>query len=250
MRLCFLGTGSAIPSAGDGFTSFLAEEGGSLVLVDCGDDAYRSLLEAGRDPLALDALVLTHEHADHLGGLPAFVAALDCARRAKPLALAAAPALAGKAQALLGAFGLDPGNLSFEPRFSRGWEAAGLRVELIEGRHSVPTSMVLFSSRRGGRLLYSSDSRYEPGFLASGAGHCATLIHEATYPHDRLPASTGHSSALEAGLAAREIGAERLFLCHFQESAFPAGFDPAAEAASSFGGEAIRPELLRWYEVA
>lgn len=250
MRINFLGTGSAIPSAGNGFTSFLAEGAGSLVLVDTGDNAVRSLLEVGEDPFSLDALVLTHAHADHLGSLPAFVAALDCMRRQKPLTLVAAPWMEPIATSLMAAFDIIPGKLPFELRFASSWDSGGLRVDLLEGHHSVPTVMPLFSEGGRARLLYTSDIQYRPGQLVGRSGSCATLIHEATYPHDRLPSVTGHSSARQAGLAAREIGAESLFLCHFQETSFSAGFDPAAEAAGAFGGRTIAPKLLAWYEVA
>lgn len=47
--------------------SILVEEGGTTVLVDCGPDMRMQLLDAGVD--RLDAVLVTHDHADHTHGI-------------------------------------------------------------------------------------------------------------------------------------------------------------------------------------
>jgi len=248
MKVCFLGTSSAIPYAGNGYTSFLLENAGRLVLIDTGDNAVKSILEAGRDPMLLDALVLTHEHADHLGGLPSLIAALDCMKRGKKLVVIASPRLRMKALTLLSLFDIIEDKLSFELEFVTQWQTDDAHIELLAGNHSAETMMPRFSGTDEA-LLYTADIRYKAGQYMPYADTCQTLIHEATYANSSLPLDTGHSSALQAGMAASEIGAKRLFLCHFQNDAYESVDAPRLEAARSFGGEIIIPRLLRWYSI-
>jgi len=51
------------------------------VLVDVGMSAretVRRLVEVGEDPSSLDAILITHEHSDHAGGLRVFLGGVDC----------------------------------------------------------------------------------------------------------------------------------------------------------------------------
>jgi phosphoribosyl 1,2-cyclic phosphate phosphodiesterase len=48
-------------------SSILVESGGELVLVDCGPDLRRQLLDA--DVGRIDALIVTHDHGDHCHGI-------------------------------------------------------------------------------------------------------------------------------------------------------------------------------------
>ena len=64
-RLCSLGSGSR----GNGT---LVEMGGECILVDCGfslKQAETRLLRAGLRPADLSAVLVTHEHSDHAGGV-------------------------------------------------------------------------------------------------------------------------------------------------------------------------------------
>jgi len=248
MRIRFSGTASAIPAAGSGFTSFLVEVGGRLGLIDMGDNPARAVLEADADPVELAFVAITHRHADHLGAFPALIASLDCLRRSEALEVAAGPTVADDARHLLEFFGLLPETLSFPLHYVGSWASDDASLELLDGNHSVPTSMVRLREGLAG-VLYTSDCVFKPELVAANAAGCAVLIHEATCPESRLPPATGHSSARQAGLAAAAAGVERLFLCHLDPPAWRGAGDPVAEARRVFSGEVIVPVPGTWYAV-
>jgi phosphoribosyl 1,2-cyclic phosphodiesterase len=66
MRLIILGSGSS-------GNSVYVESGGASVLVDVGlsaKETARRMVEVGLDPARLKAIVVTHEHSDHVKGVP------------------------------------------------------------------------------------------------------------------------------------------------------------------------------------
>jgi phosphoribosyl 1,2-cyclic phosphodiesterase len=70
MRFASLGSGSE----GNGL---VVEAGSTRVLVDCGFSVRSTAKRLGRlgvAPTAITAILVTHEHADHMGGVPAFAA--------------------------------------------------------------------------------------------------------------------------------------------------------------------------------
>lgn len=70
MKLTFLGSGSAF-TTGDNFHSnmLLESENGKRLLIDCGSDARHSLAKIGLGFADIDAVYISHLHADHSGGL-------------------------------------------------------------------------------------------------------------------------------------------------------------------------------------
>lgn len=68
MRFASLGSGSR-------GNATLVEQGSTLLLIDCGfslRETERRLLRAGRDPAKISAVLVTHEHGDHISGVDLF----------------------------------------------------------------------------------------------------------------------------------------------------------------------------------
>jgi ribonuclease BN (tRNA processing enzyme) len=73
MRLHVLGCGDAFGSGGRHQSAYLFEASDRLFLLDCGPTALLAMKRAGFAPRDLDAIILSHLHGDHFGGLPFFM---------------------------------------------------------------------------------------------------------------------------------------------------------------------------------
>lgn len=71
MKLLFLGAGSGIGTDFGNFQSnmLLIADSGKKLLIDCGTDIRFSLTHAGYRSQDIDALYVSHLHADHIGGI-------------------------------------------------------------------------------------------------------------------------------------------------------------------------------------
>ena len=68
--ISFVGTSDGLPSVNRGQASFLVRLAGKQILLDAGEPCSRSLLEMGENPNDIDAVIISHTHSDHVGGLP------------------------------------------------------------------------------------------------------------------------------------------------------------------------------------
>jgi ribonuclease BN (tRNA processing enzyme) len=134
VRIRFLGCGDAFGSGGRLNTRFLVDRrNASCFLIDCGASAMVSIRRFGIDPNRIDAIVLSHLHVDHFGGLPTFI--LDAqlvSRRARPLTIAGPKGLAARLDSLIEAH--FPGSVKVDRRFP---------IELIEISPGRPVDLCL-----------------------------------------------------------------------------------------------------------
>jgi ribonuclease BN (tRNA processing enzyme) len=249
MEIVFLGTSCAEPTAKNGFTSFLVDTGRLLILVDASGNPVQSILEAKRDPRSLDLVVLTHYHADHIAGYPSLIQTLSCMGRQQALNVVSSQSTRRKAEELLNILEMNASNTTYPVRICDGYKDSSVELHLLDGNHSVPTSMVAIQSERK-TLLYTSDTAFSQRIVELARG-CQTLIHEATFSHSRVgePGHEGHSSAYQAGLCAAQAEVDRMFLCHICWHKYSQKSAIVEEARSAFHGEIIVPEPFVWYSL-
>jgi ribonuclease Z len=205
------------------------EESAGVLLIDCGGDVLQRMMAAGLDPVRLHALVLTHEHPDHISGFPLLIEKLWLMGRTDPLPVyGPAPALA-IARALFEAFHTT-GWLGVP---EREWHPipleAGAEVfsddvfDVISTPviHPVPTIGVRVRNAGGATVAYSADTA-KCDAMVDIARNADVLVHEATGSQPGV-----HSSAQEAAEVAADAGAGRLVLVHL-----PPGLAPSDVAAA------------------
>ena len=90
----------------------------------------------------------------------------------------------------------------------------GESITLEDGRTVSPTE-VLGAPRAGRRLLYITDTLYQPGLVSFCRG-ADLLIHEGMFAHDMLEEAVDrkHCTVQQAATLARDADAKRLILTH------------------------------------
>ncbi len=77
IKLTFLGTSDAIPSAERNHTSILLEYKNENILIDCGEGTQRQFRKAELNPNKTTRILITHWHGDHILGIPGLLQTLS-----------------------------------------------------------------------------------------------------------------------------------------------------------------------------
>jgi ribonuclease BN (tRNA processing enzyme) len=85
--ILFVGSGDAFGSGGRFQACILVTTDTFRVLLDCGATSLMALKHFGIDPGQIDAIVISHYHADHFGGIPLLILDGQFSRRDRPLAI-------------------------------------------------------------------------------------------------------------------------------------------------------------------
>src|SRR5260370_3457910 len=135
-----VGSACGFPVSGRGHSSLLLCVLDRSVLIDAGEPCSRSLMEEGFTVNNIEAVLLTHGHADHTGGLPMLIQSLWLSQREKPLTIFLPEELSKPLQLWLDAIYLGPAFMPFELKFvawetQQFFEELGLKISQRETAH-------------------------------------------------------------------------------------------------------------------
>ncbi|HEY0735267.1 MAG TPA: MBL fold metallo-hydrolase [Herpetosiphonaceae bacterium] len=220
-RVVILGAGTALPDRDRDNTSLVWDSPGGGLLIDCGGRAYQQLLRADIDPKSLRGVLLTHNHTDHIYGLPALLFHLWLAQYPGTFDVYANTSTLSMARRLVAALELEQNGQMCATSWHELPETIDHQVLATDAytiattpvRHSRPTLAVKIVDReRRQTLVYSADTEPCPE-LEQFAQGAHTLIHEATVT-DPVNNYT-HTTPRQAGEIAVRCGVQRLALIHF-----------------------------------
>jgi ribonuclease Z len=248
-----LGCSAAMPTKDRNLSSIAVRRDGDVLLLDCGEGTQRQMLRFGVSAMKAKAVFITHLHLDHFLGVFGLAETLKIAGKEGKLKVfvpkGGAPLFSGRelldvveygegriadfgeyfASAFMvkhgrNSFGIaleEKGKIRFYEEKAKGLGLKGPMFTEIQqkGKLTVNGKVVKLKDvtylQAGKKLVYTGDTA-PCAAVARAAKGADLLIHESTFGQDRLEEAkeAGHSTALDAALAAKKAGAKRLLLTH------------------------------------
>ncbi len=264
MRVTVLGKSPSYTDADGACSGYLVEDGDTVLLLDCGNGVFAKLRQF-LDYVEVDAVVISHMHADHILDLVPYAYALVYAPRQQPVPVDRWPGTQTPARPVLHAprgareqFRRLVGTWGPEELIEQAFdvreygpedvlEVGTLRVRFHPVPHFTATNAVEVSSTNGGgRLTYGADHRPTDEIVAF-ARDTDLLLIEGTLPRPESEGIRGHLTPAEAGEHGRAAGAKRVVLTHISDELD--ALWARDEASKAYGGEVELAAEGQVYEV-
>jgi ribonuclease BN (tRNA processing enzyme) len=240
VRITVLGKSPSWQDADGACSGYLVEAEGATVLLDCGNGVFGKLRRY-IDYLDVNAVLVTHLHADHFLDLVPYSYALTYGPRQQGDApahprLYAPPGAREVFRRVVGAWGsevlIEAAFALTEYDVSEELHVGPLAIRFQPVPHFTATNAVQVLNG-GVRLTFGADHRPTEELCAFASGSDLLLI-EATLTEPERDGPRGHLTAGEAGEHGRRANARRLVLTHISDELDPEWARREAEA--TFGG--------------
>lgn len=233
VEVVVLGSGSR------GNCTLLRADGGRGVLIDAGFSAKeirRRLEQAGQDPCKVEAILLTHEHSDHLAGVRVF------ARRTGSAVLANDATLRAAALTFL--------DVPHVAAFENGvpFSCGPFTVTAFPVPHDAADPVGFVLEAEGVRIGYATDLGHVTRLVETRLTACHAVVFEANHDRDmlmagpypwvtkqRVASTHGHLSneyAAQALPPIASMGTQQVVLAHLSQT----NNDPALALAAVSAG--------------
>ncbi len=188
-EVVFVGTSDAFGAGGRRQSAIFVRGASGGALVDCGMTTGTGLAELGIERDEVDAILISHFHGDHFGGIPGFLlAALYEDQRTEPLRIAGPPGIQRRVYNLADAmaYGIEEREWSFPIEFIEVPTTGSVEVGPVQARafevlhqpHTKPHGLVVKAGSQ--QIAYSGDTGWFPE-LPSHVNGSDLFICECTY---------------------------------------------------------------------
>jgi ribonuclease BN (tRNA processing enzyme) len=239
MKVTVLGCSGSVPGPESPASGYLVEAEGFRLLVDLGHGAFGAL-QRYVNPIDVDAILITHLHADHCIDLTAYIVSLRYGgpghRSTGPESRIPLIGPSGTRDRLEAAYDPLARKLGLHELFGFSTPTAGelgpFSVSYAPMNHPTPTSAVKLT-HNDRSLVYSADTG-ESAALVELAQGADLFLCEASFGPDEEYVPDLHLTGRQAGEHAAKAGVERLVVTHVP----PWGSREVAvqEAAAAFPG--------------
>lgn len=245
VTLTFLGTGDAFGSGGRLQTCFHVRTPDVAFLIDCGATACLAMKRVGLVHDDIDAIIISHYHADHFAGLPYLIIEGRVVRRTAPLRVAGPAGIRDRTAAAMEV--LFPGAGEGPPAFpieyvdfgagaGDGIEVAGIRVATWPVTHAPATQPHALRIQIGSRILaYSGDTEWNDNLLEVARGADVFICEVSSYDgpggiHLDFPTLLQHRPELDCG---------RLILTHMGDRVMDHAGQVATELDATLASDGL-----------
>lgn len=221
MNLTILGTGAALPT-GDRYQSgLLYKRKETTLLVDCGSGVLHRLVQAGCPPTAIDAILLTHTHLDHVADLPGIAKAREM-KDESDLHIVGPPGTRNVLDPWLSIDDVDERlDIEIDEIDPGTYAIDDVEFRATRTTHSKPCHAYRFGDRWG----FTGDAEADPELLEFFDG-VDVLVADCAYPDDRPPENHPTPTAFAQALSEANTSIDRLYLTHL----YPDAATTASEA--------------------
>lgn len=211
MKITVIGCWGGYPAKNEASSGYLLEYEDYRVLIDCGSGVL-SQLQNHMDPHDLDAVVLSHYHADHIADIGVLQHALLIQK------------MMGNPKTTLPIYGHDLDEAEFKKLtykdITKGVAYTDDKPLIIgpftftflKTKHSVPCFAMRIEID-GQSIVYTGDSAYMEE-MADFAMDANLLLCESNFYGDMEASKAGHMTSREAGRIAQKANVKLLMLTH------------------------------------